>query len=67
MKAHVGDELFVLSSHLDHPAAEGKIIEVHGTNGDPPFLVRWDDDGRESLVFPGPDSKVVSYEHTGRH
>jgi len=65
MKANVGDKLVVLSNQLDHPAAEGEIIEVHGTDGDPPFLVRWNEDGHEGLVFPGPDSKVVSFEHTG--
>lgn len=36
----------------------GVIIEVHGTDGGPPYSVRFDD-GHTGLVFPGPDAVVV--------
>jgi hypothetical protein len=61
MKAKVGDRLVILSMHLDQPAEEGEILEVHGVDGDPPFLVRWADSGHEALVFPGPDAHVVPH------
>jgi hypothetical protein len=62
MKAKVGDTLVILSSHLDQASARGEILEVHGVDGEPPFLVRWDERGREALVFPGPDAHVVPHE-----
>jgi hypothetical protein len=66
MKAKRGDRLVVASSQLDHPPAVGEILEVHGSEGDPPFLVRWDGDGHETLVFPGPDARVITPESAGR-
>lgn len=58
MHAAVGDRLVVRSQHLDGPVRDGEIIEVRGPDGSPPFVVRWDDSGHESLVFPGPDAFV---------
>ena len=63
MKAKIGDRLVVLSQHLDQPAMEGEILEVHGADGEPPFVVRWEDDGHEALVFPGPDARVIASGH----
>ncbi|GCE37172.1 hypothetical protein Rhow_006582 [Rhodococcus wratislaviensis] len=34
-----------------------EVVEVHGENGEPPYLVRYDD-GHEALVFPGSDAWV---------
>lgn len=36
----------------------GVITEVQGTDGGPPYMVRFDD-GHTGLVFPGPDAVVV--------
>lgn len=66
MKAKVGDKLVVVSAHLDKPPMQGEILEVHGADGHPPFLVRWEDTGHEALVFPGSDAHVVAYENTAR-
>ena len=33
------------------------IIEVRGSEGRPPYLIRYDD-GHEAIVFPGPDAVV---------
>jgi hypothetical protein len=51
--------------HLDDPVRDGEVLEVHGTDGGPPFLVRWSDTGHESLVFPGPDATVEHPHHAG--
>jgi hypothetical protein len=58
MRAHVGDHLVVESRTVDAPRREGEILEVHGDDGTPPFVVRWED-GHEGLMFPGPDAHVV--------
>lgn len=37
---------------------EGDILEIHGRDGAPPYLIRWDGTDRTTLVFPGVDSRV---------
>jgi len=49
----------VRSHHVGDPDRHGEILEVHGPDGGPPYKVRWDDDGHESLFFPGSDAVVV--------
>jgi Domain of unknown function (DUF1918) len=63
MYAAVGDRLVVHSTHVDGPVRDGEILEVHGEGGEPPFVVRWSDNGHESLVFPGPDATVEHFGH----
>ncbi|QVQ52423.1 DUF1918 domain-containing protein [Spiractinospora alimapuensis] len=57
MRARQGDRLLVHGPSVGHPDRSGTIVDVRGTDGDPPFLVRFDD-GVEELVFPGPDAVV---------
>lgn len=64
MNAAVGDRLTIRSQHVDGPVRDGEILEVHGADGAPPYLVRWSDDGHTSLFFPGPDATV---EHFAAH
>ncbi len=66
MKAKAGDRLVVLSHHLGERVMEGEILEVHGADGEAPFLVRWEDDGHEALIFPGPDARVIPYDRSAR-
>lgn len=63
MYATVGDRLVVKSTHVDEPVRDGEILEVHGKDGAPPYLVRWSDTGHEALVFPGPDAEVQHFVH----
>ena len=58
MHASVGDRLVVESNRVDSPRREGEIIEVRGTDGGPPYLVRWSD-GHEGLTYPGADAHVI--------
>lgn len=62
MQATVGDILHVHGRTVGDRARTGEVIEVHGQDGGPPYLVRFED-GHETLVFPGPDATV---EHQGR-
>ena len=59
MKAHVGDWL-VMHSHTDTRHEQKAEILRTGRGGAPPYAVRWVDDDRESLVFPGPDAQILS-------
>jgi hypothetical protein len=56
--ANVGDQLVIESRTVDAPRKIGEIVEVHGEEGGPPYLVRWSD-GHEGLMFPGADAHVV--------
>jgi hypothetical protein len=51
MKADVGDELVVRGRHVSDVDRVGVVVEVHGEEGSPPYLVRWQD-GHESTLFP---------------
>jgi hypothetical protein len=62
MHATVGDRIVVASATLGALARDGEILDVRGSNGEPPYMVRWSDTGRESLFFPGPDVHVQHYE-----
>jgi Domain of unknown function (DUF1918) len=57
MRARIGDRLCVHSRIVSRPDRMGDVVEVRGPDGEPPFLVRFDD-GQERLVFPGPDCVV---------
>jgi uncharacterized protein DUF1918 len=58
MQANVGDRLVVEGRTAETHRHEGEVLEVRGTDGAPPYLVRWSD-GTEGLVFPGPDAHVL--------
>ncbi|WP_030167003.1 DUF1918 domain-containing protein [Spirillospora albida] len=61
MNADIGDRLHVHGTVVGQADRLGEIIEVRGPDGDPPYLVRFDD-GHEALIYPGPDAVV---EHAG--
>jgi hypothetical protein len=61
MKASVGDRLIIKGHHVGEPDRNAEIIEVHGQDGAPPYLVRWDDDGHEGLLFPGSDASIEHF------
>jgi hypothetical protein len=58
MKAEVGDMLVVSGHRIGEPDRTGEVLEVRGADGEPPYLVRWDDTGHEGLCFPGSDAHV---------
>ncbi len=63
MKANVGDEIRIRGHHVGEPDRCGQILAVRGSDGDGPFVVRWDDTGHEVLLFPGPDAVVRPLAH----
>jgi hypothetical protein len=66
MQAKAGERLVVHSNREGTPDRDAEILEARGEGGAPPYLVRWSDDGHESLVFPGPDATVVHEQHGDR-
>jgi hypothetical protein len=57
MYAEVKDEIVVKGRHVGDEDRKGVITEVHGENGAPPYLVRWDN-GHESVFVPSSDTVV---------
>ena len=64
MKANVGDWIVVKGHHIGEVNRDGEVLEAHGADGGPPFLVRWGDSGHITLFFPGPDAIVRHIEHS---
>ena len=58
MYASVGDSIIVRPTHAHEPKRDGEILEVHGAEGAPPYLVRWSDNGHQGLFFPGSDTVI---------
>lgn len=59
MRAEIGDWLFVKSRGHGPSDRRALILKV-GAGGRAPFAVRWTDDDREALMYPGPEAYVVS-------
>ncbi|HUK67931.1 MAG TPA: DUF1918 domain-containing protein [Streptosporangiaceae bacterium] len=57
MRANAGDELVVRGHHVGDQDRTAVIVEVHGEDGAPPYLVRWSD-GHQSVFFPSSDAVV---------
>ncbi|WP_081882112.1 DUF1918 domain-containing protein [Cryobacterium sp. MLB-32] len=57
MRASQGDRIIIRGKTVEAPDRHGEVTEIRGTDGGPPYLVRFDD-GHETMVFPGPDFVV---------
>lgn len=57
MQAAIGDRMHVHSRAVGQTEQVAVVIEIHGENGAPPYLVRYDN-GHEALIFPGPDCTI---------
>ena len=65
MRAHPGDQLVVRGHRAGQPDRTGEILEARGPDGTSPFLVRWDDSGHTTLLYPGTDCFVRHLEQSG--
>ena len=61
MHATVGDRIVIHGHRVGEPDRDCEVLEARGPDGTPPFRVRWDDSGHETLFFPGPDAEVQHY------
>jgi hypothetical protein len=64
MQAEVGDRIVIKGHHIGEPERDCQVIEVHGADGGPPYLVRWEDSEHDALFFPGTDATVQPYTRT---
>jgi hypothetical protein len=64
--ARPGDRLVIHAHHQGEPARDGEILEVLGKSDGPPFRVRWEDSGSETILFPGSDAFVDHLASAGR-
>ena len=60
MRAKVGDRIIVRGHRVGDPDRDGEILEVHGEDGAPPYVVRWAADDHESTFYPGTDALIRS-------
>ncbi|MFI5086358.1 MAG: DUF1918 domain-containing protein [Actinomycetales bacterium] len=65
MKAAAGDRIIIRGKTVESSDRHGEITEVRGTDGSPPYSVRFDD-GHETIVFPGGDFVVERREDIPR-
>jgi hypothetical protein len=63
MQAETGDRLLMHGRTVGQHDRVAEIVEVMGSNGEPPYRVRFED-GHEAVMSPGPDS-VVRHEPRG--
>lgn len=63
MQAHKGDQLIVKSHRIGQPDRKGEVIEARGPGETEPFMVRWDDTGHTTLLFPGTDTVIEHLVH----
>ncbi len=63
MQARVGDRIVIRGHHVGESIRDGEILEVRGPDGGPPYIVRWEDTGHETLFFPGSDALIEHLAH----
>jgi Domain of unknown function (DUF1918) len=66
LRARAGDRLVIQGHHEGEPKRDAEILEVMGSDGGPPFRVRWESDGHESICYPGSDAYVEHLQHRRR-
>ena len=62
MQAHVGDEITIDGHVVGEPRRVGRIVDVRGEDGGPPYEVKWDDTEHTTLLYPGSDAHITHPE-----
>ena len=60
MQAKTGDRITVQGHKVGDRVRQGVIIDVRGSDGAPPYVVIWDNDPGEHLLFPGSDAAITA-------
>ncbi len=63
MRARPGDRLVLAAPHASEATRDGEVLEARGTDGGPPYVVRWSD-GHEGMIYPGPGA-LLRVDHPG--
>lgn len=62
MHAAVGDKLIIKGHHVGDHDRVGLVREIHGTGGQPPYVIEWSDEPGEHTFWPGSDASVEHFE-----
>lgn len=54
MYATVGDRIVIRGHRINEPNRDCEVIEVRGHDGEPPYVVRWEDSGPRPRFSQGP-------------
>ncbi|MFB4298513.1 DUF1918 domain-containing protein [Actinomadura sp. NTSP31] len=57
MKANRGDWVIVHGHRVGEPTRKAVVLEVHGRDGEPPYVVEWDD-GHRGTYYPASDAVI---------
>jgi hypothetical protein len=57
MRVSAGERIVIRGKTVGNPDRHGEVVEVRGSDGEPPYVVRFDD-GHETLVYPGADCVI---------
>jgi hypothetical protein len=63
LKASPGDRLVIKGHRSGDPGRDAEILQVLGSDGAPPYVVRWEEDGHVSELYPGPDAYIQHFRH----
>ncbi len=63
MQASVGDRIVIRGHRVGEPDRDCQVVGVRRDDGEPPYIVRWEDSDHETLFFPGPDATIEHYQH----
>jgi hypothetical protein len=63
MHAQVGDRIVSSGRRSVGPKRVCRVLKVHGRDGQPPYMVEWEQTGHTTLFVPGPDSTVEHLDH----
>lgn len=63
LRAAPGDRIVIHGRHPGEVLRDAEVLEVLGPDGAPPYVVRWEDTGHETRLYPGPDATVQHFEH----
>jgi hypothetical protein len=66
MRASVGDRIVIRGHHVGEPDRDCEVLEVKGSEGGPPYVVRWGEDGHDALFFPGSDATVQHFNNASK-
>lgn len=64
MQASVGDRIVIRGHRVGQAVRDCEVVEVRGSGGGPPYVVRWEDSDHDSLFFPGPDAVVEHFDRS---
>ena len=62
MHAVVGDTVAIPGRKVGDAGRLGEVVEVRGSEGQPPYKIRWDD-GHEAVCWPGPETRIQHEGH----